>query len=360
MKAEYRDSGKPGYGEIVFSECMLPEKPWEISIQRASDKKYLTGDPKNPWVNEVFFISTQGRDGENNSLVIDAGPDLVDQLDPQITHRIRLRGNGGEPLMATLQIPSITYSREANLDNTADVVEKKTPETPKTETPGPVPPKPEQPRQEPPKPQPPLQAPPEESAARQTPQPEQSQAPENGPERLELENGVPDKSRKYWRWVILAVLILGCIAWYVFDPRFREEPQKAVEETSQNAQQLSLEARINEFFRNPGRTAAGAMELAGKAKPATADEKDAIYRLYYYAAENGDKAALLPYGECIDPSTSQWGTIQKDAPAAFKAYQESGDPQKADAAIKRLRDWLEAQARAGNRQAGAWLKEIEQ
>ena len=189
MKAVYSETGRPGYGLLVFSEAMLPEEPWEVAIQRASDRKFLTGNAANPWVNETCFISLPGKGQADGSLAIEAGPDIVNQLDQQETYRARLRGRDGEPLQAGLRIPSITYSTDSSLDNTANVREDKPAPEP-APVPGPEPVS-------------------EPAATGAEP------APESGPERLNLDEREPEKlaSRNLWRWAILAALILGCLAW---------------------------------------------------------------------------------------------------------------------------------------------------
>lgn len=351
MKAAYRETDKPGYGKLVFSEDMLPDGPWQISIQRASDRKFLTGKGANPWVSETYYLELEGRPEADGSLAIPVGPNLVDRLDQQENYRINLRGENGEPLKARLHIAGISYSPGGSLDNTADVHDQPSGEESVQPEPAPTvsaepiaPPAPQMPE--------PGSTVSDSDAA----SPEKTVEPqEEKPERLDLDAPAEANAQesKVWRWVILALLILGCLAWYFIDPRFEKQSDEEAP-----APQASIASQVQEFFKNPDRSPSAALTLAEQMKPDIPEEQDAVYRLYYFAAENGDANALLAYGECLDPSLPPWGTIIKDAIAAFRAYQKSPQKEEAEKAMDRLHAWLEDQAKSGNEQAKEWLEQI--
>lgn len=340
MKVEYVEGGQAGYGSLVFSGAILPEEPWKVAIQRGSDQKYLTGKKQNPWVGEIFFIDLNGKAAQDSSVTLDVGPGIVDNLDQQENYRITLRGNGGEELRSRLQISAINYSPGGSLDNTADVAQTDAPEqTPEKPEPSPIPePAPE-------------------------PEPAPAPAPEPAPERLEMERQPQGTSPKvhYLRWGLIGLLVLACIAWFWFDPRNKQEP--ASSQTSEEAPKLlppqSSEDQVRGFFKSGKMTPKQAAELAAKLPKGTPGEKDAVYRLYYFAAENGEPSVLLAYAACLDPSQPAWGSIEKNALEAWNAYKKAPDQEKAAQAMTHLRGWLEDQARSGNRKAAQWLAEIE-
>lgn len=336
MKIEYKEDTRPGYGKLIFSEAIIPEEPWKISIQRGSDKQFLSPEAKNPWVGASFFIELAGAGQADGSLALEVGPDIVDRLDQQEVYRLGLKGADGEPQKAQLRVASINYTPGGSLDNTADIsIETREPEP----------------------------------VAKPEPRPEPKPEPKTGPipEKLEFEGAKPaaKSGRSLWRWALLGVLLLACLAWYWLDQRKKEEPaaetpQVAEQPKAAPQQEQSVEEQVRQFF-GGGRMSPGqAMELARKLRSAAPDEQDAIYRLYYFAAQNGEPSALFAYASCLDPSKPAWGTIEKSAPEAWNYYKKSPDQEKAAAAMTQMREWLEEKSRAGDAQAAAWLKEIEQ
>lgn len=113
--------------------------------------------------------------------------------------------------------------------------------------------------------------------------------------------------------------------------------------------------RVAEFFKQSP-TADGAMALAHELRPENSEDQDAIFRLYYFAAQNGNPEGAQKYAECVDPSLPGWGTIKKNAAEAWHFYGEAADGEAARAKVK---EWTENQARTGNRLARDWLKEME-
>ncbi len=350
MKAQYRDNGSPGYGQLILTEALFPDSPWTMSLQRASDKKFLTGRTRNPWVGETVFLAVDGGAGPDGSLIINIGPVIVDQLDPQEQYAITIRGEGQEA-RGRLRVVSVTYSAAGSLG------------TPTAESQASRQPAPALPPETEPQPQ----------AEPQSPsQPNPAETPPRTQEPLQMPPAnVPAKS-KTWRWAILALLVAGCIAWFVLDPRkdsdkpappatSKPEPEQIVTMPPKPAAEPGVEEQVRKFFASGNITPNAAAALAAKLQQKSPAEKDAVYRLLYFAAENGDTSVLPKYGESLDPSVPQFGTIKKDAVEAWAIYKrlKQTSPQAADAAMERLYSWLKKEAGLGNAQARDWLRQID-
>lgn len=341
MKAEYREGQNPGNGIILLQDANELSGVDAIAIQRASDQKFLTGRENNPWVGEVFYFPV-AVNREQDIIEIPIGPDIVDQLDPQEQYAIRIQGRNGR---IRLKLDSITYSPSGSLGNTAQAQEQ-TQTEPVTQPSQPVQP-----------------------TVEQTPEP----SPPNPP--LQLSPQVePAKSGKKTAMIIavLAILALALLAWYFLAqpqnengkeaPATQAPARSAEQPKPKSASPLSAEDQVRQFFKS-GRISPGeAMELARKLPATAAADQDAVYRLWYFAAENHEPSAYLPYGKTLDPSAAPYGTISKNAWEAWQAYEKARekDPQKAEQAMTGLRNWLNEEAAKGNKQAKDWLLQIDQ
>lgn len=139
------------------------------------------------------------------------------------------------------------------------------------------------------------------------------------------------------------------------DEARRAESRRRAEEMAEKARQGDTVARVNEFFAGQ-RDPVAAMHLAQEVPKTTSEQKDAVFRLYYYAAQNGDPEAIRLYAETIDPSKPAWGSIKKDGAEAWDYYGRLPDGQEDRA---RLKTWTETQARTGNSAARDWLESME-
>lgn len=362
MKVAYLDDGQkgPGYGILEFSEAMFPDSPWQIAIQRGTDHNFLSGKKTDQWVGETIYFPVAGDVNEEGSLEIFLDPEVVDSLNIQDQYQVFLKGGDSGPLRARLKIGLITYTPDENRENTARAEQREDP------APAPRPsPKPAQASVEVPK----EPEPPKENTAPLSMQPASPQQPE--------------KSRWHgvWKYAILAVLALLCLAWFLIDPGKRGEDaeQAKTEEPAASAassqrengqpkeeivgastgrpQQAGVEQQVRDFFAAANVTPQGAFNLSGQLPKQTAADQDAVYRLYYYAAEKDFPQALMPYAACLDPSQPQWGTIEKDAPLAWSVYEraKNSQPEAAAAAQKNMLNWLLEQVKAGNAKAREWL-----
>ena len=344
MKAEYRDDpGRgPGNGILVFSETLVPDGPWNVAIQRSTDHNYATGLDGNRWVGEIIFFPLQGEVGADGSLNLFAGPELVDSLDPMEIYKITLKGEDGGEHKTGLTINTITHSQRDSLGNTARP--EAAPEEPKPAAPPPQPPR---------TPEPEPVAPPRPEPVRE-PLSEPLPAPEPAPQAT--------SAKKYWKYAIAALLALLCVGWYFWDKsRPKEENQPAVAQGEQQpapqappAKQLSAAEQVARFFAGNDKTPEAAIKLFENLPKNDDADKDAAYRLLYFAAENGDGQALLEYAKCLDPSRPQWGTIEKDATLALNAYSQAakaGVPGAEDEQAA-LQAWLENRGKGGNLKAG--------
>lgn len=141
------------------------------------------------------------------------------------------------------------------------------------------------------------------------------------------------------------------------DEARRAQARLRQEERAQQAQQGDTVARVNQFFAGQ-RDPVTAMRLAQEVPKDTSEQKDAVFRLYYYAAQTGEPEAMRMYAESIDPSKPAWGTIKKDGAEAWAYYGRLPDGQGEEARAK-LKEWTENQARTGNSAARDWLSSME-
>lgn len=159
--------------------------------------------------------------------------------------------------------------------------------------------------------------------------------------------------------ILIALLACGLGAWYFLNQKgnsnARDQAPAAQKPVAKKEGPKTAAERVRDFFageRDPQK----AMALAGELNPDSSDDKDAVFRLYYYAAENGNPEGALRYAETVDPSLPGWGTVKKDAVEAWRYYARTPN---GDAARAKLREWTESQARAGNTAAREWLPRME-
>lgn len=308
MRAEYHDTpGRPGYGSFKISELALPEKPWSAALQRSSDQAWLGADGQ--WAPEIVFLPLNGNTDKNGDINLNIGPVIVNALDPQEQYRLAVKGIDDNPESDRLRLGAITYSANADL------------------------------------------------AENPQPAPQSEPIPAIPPAH---------PSRRKWlasRYMIFLALIAICLAWYFFDPRKEAEephlpvPMETPAENQEQQQPLSTEQQVAQFFSSADKSPAMAMELFETVQKKTPAERDAAYRLLYYAASNGNQEGMYKYAECLDPSLPLWGTVQKNGPAAYEYYAKVANSKGARA---QLLQWLKEQAAEGNASARLWLREIPQ
>lgn len=335
MKAEYRDGQNPGTGSIFLTQTDGLDSLAAIAIQRASDQKFLTGSENNPWVGEFYYLPVAPI-FQPDCIDIPITKEIVDNLDPQEQYALRLQGSDGR---IRLKLDAITYSPEGSLGHTAKAGAESGKSAPE--------PKPA------PRPEPDL--PPEEPT-------------------LPPMDSRPAPARKKWLVpALLAVLAIAALFFWLNQNKTPEDRQPVAENKAPKSESLpkaqptpqtslSAEEQVRQFFKAGHMAPKDAVALALKLPAKTRQDQDAVYRLWYFAAENGEPAAYLPYGATLDPSAPVYGTIGKSAPDAWQAYEKAREhePQKAEAAMNNLRDWLKTEARKGNAQARDWLLKIDQ
>ena len=351
MKISYSDDTQkgPGHGILTFSETLFPDGPYSISVLRASDHAYLAGGTGGGsiWVGETRFMPVRTETTPEGGITVPVGPEVVDALDPLEKYLVTLKPEQGDELKARLQVEGgITYSPDRRLDNTG----MRAGQAPAAPTP---PPAPE------PEPAPPQAA----VTAEETPLTLSPEPPAPTP-------AAPSRRVSPVLIVALVAALLagGLATWKFFDGKAQEEEaalsgKGATPATELPPTQKSAEEQVRAFFSGPDVTAKAALALAAQLPKATPAEQDALYRLYYFAAESEAPAAFMPYAACLDPAEPRWGTIEKDAAAAYAAYAKAAasDPKVAKTALEaqtRLRAWLEREAASGNARARAWLQEL--
>lgn len=346
MKASFandRQAG-PGHGLLLILGETPEPGPCGVAIQRASDHAFLAAGSE--WKSQKYFLPLEAAQAENG-LAIAIGPDLTDQLATSETYRVILRDASGRESPASLRIDEIIYSPEPKADNAPaarDPAPEQTDEPAQAEAgfPG-------------------LQEP-------------QGQVPESvllpplappTPETPRAENGVQAwKNRKAGFWIMAATIALGCVLLGIFLNSSRQggeaRPEHPAGANASEGSKTGAEVMVRRFFEegSPG-GAQAAMSLAAGIKGSNAAEQDALYRLYYYAAGQGDPGGLAAYARCLDPALPAWGSIQKDALRAWESY-AAAHARGIDSAtaMRRLRAWLEQEKERGNVQAGSWLMQI--
>lgn len=354
-----------GYGVLTCSGEQFSAPEYTIALMRASDHQYLNNDGR--WGQQAYLACVGQERSADGDLKLFIGPKIVNYLDPQDGYRVFLRAENGETFVGQLRVSDVRYSPAGTVDNTAPLP----PEKPREE-PSPATPAPEKPQEEAPSV---TEDAPEETAA-EAAVPEEGEASLTPGERAreeaaaQLQNSLDAHAAKKTKlplFIILALVLLAALAgaWYFFAYAPEEKGTPVRSETEKPAApspQAGTEEQVRLFFNSQEVTPREAAALARTLPATTRAEQDAIYRLYYFASENGEPSVLLEYGACLDPSKPQWGSINKDAPAAWNIYerlrQDGQNGAQGEAAQTVLRAWLKNEAAAGNSQAAYWLTHI--
>ncbi|MBO4313914.1 MAG: hypothetical protein J5838_06415, partial [Desulfovibrio sp.] len=133
------------------------------------------------------------------------------------------------------------------------------------------------------------------------------------------------------------------------------EQERLRKEAEAAAARADARGRARAYLSSAQRTPIGAWELSKELDKATAEQQDAVYRLLYFAASGNVAESFVSYARCLDPAEPAWGSIKKDAAEAWEYYRKAGTPEAAEA-MKKMKEWTEAAAKAGNRDAAAWLR----
>jgi ribonuclease E len=112
--------------------------------------------------------------------------------------------------------------------------------------------------------------------------------------------------------------------------------------------------KVRTFFANPGRTAKAAMELAKELEIKTQDDAEAQFRLHYFAANNDEASAYVPYARALDPSQPAVGSVKKDPADARVFYEKAGDT----ASVEAMKKFIDERAAAGDKDAKAWQSQL--
>lgn len=349
-----------GYGILHLSDLdPMVVGEGRFSLCRAADMCYLT---KNNWQNAEEFQVPQSCMVQNGEVLLYVGPDVVDQLQVNENYRLCLACPDGQSQRSVLAIDSIYYSLAGQKGN-AQIYS----ETPPAAT------------------VPPLQDEPKEP----TPEP-----------MLLMQPPEPASQKRLWPLALgLCILaLLGGVWWYVHpgakvteqttadtapklepnQPSAPAAPPKADTATPDPVPPVaekpksdpaapppSAREQVRTFF--AGLPAAEtALALAKQLPTDTAEDQDALYRLYYFASEGTTSAReTLPFlAKAVDPTTPMWGSITKDAVEAWIYYQKMDTLSDATLTAQAkqqqdaLKTWLTAESAKGNAKATHWLEQL--
>lgn len=336
MKVEYTPDHNAGPAKIIFYDTVVSDGPWSISIQRIADGAYATGGQPESWVKEQCFIPVKSSLISENSLVFPVSKLFAAALKPGGQYLISIKGNSDNIESAVLEIAEDNGVAIENHHN----VQTPQPLTPKKQKSEKV------------------------NKAENEVKLVKDAEPLKDEPLTDLPGPGSDARRKF-RILVLILLILFIIIWYFYAQPYMESMKSSGhdpenQETS-SAQALSVEEQVRRFFRSGNITPGAAIQLAARLDKKTSSEQDAIYRLYYYAAESDEPEGLLEYAGCMDPYRPQWGTISKDGAQAWQIYAKAIQQKApgAEEARDHLLEWLENQAKNGNSRAKSWLDQIE-
>lgn len=364
MKALFDDNTERGRGYACFrlTEVLgldASGTDWTFSLLCASEQQYLG---KEGWQESEEFHEPDIATASNGELVLYVGPQVVDRLLVNENYRIFVKTKGSGTQYATLAITSISQSLGVGAGNVSIYTAPPKPAAPVAPVAPPVP----------------------EAELEPTPgvKPEAADEPAAvetipSPASATAQTSSPAGSSKglLMAGVALCLLLAAGGGWWFMnsqkdaappadvakaDPPTAPTPPvaatPAVPATPPAAAPVVQSAReqARAFFAGQP-TPQAAMELAGKLGSGTEEEQDALYRLYYYAAEEKLPAAYAPLAKAADPTQPQWGSIPKDAVEAWTLYQRlaATDPA-AQQAMDNLKKWLDAQTANGNKEAEAW------
>lgn len=421
MKVEYNDNPAlgPGNGMFIFSDAVIPDGPWSVIITRSSDHNNLTGKKNNMWIGESYYLPLNGKVLPDGSLALYIGPAIVNALDQRETYRITLKSDYGKEQKALLQLATVPIASVESADNTANVgavaeervnlspppsavksaaaaaaaeaaeaqVAQAAPEAPSApEAQENLSPLPDVAAAEAAAHEADLSNPFEEAGANYNEASEsdsldagQSEETDGAGMSLPEESYETEKKRSlWWLWLILLILFLGALGvggWFAYDKYFYKffdktppvdtsapapEAPKSVETPPVADRSKTARQQVDLFFQGQNVDPEQAYRLSQELPRGSQADQDAVYRLLYFASQNDVPGASLQLGDCLDPSTAAFGSINKDGAEAAAAYKkaEKTEPEKARAALNKLMQWLENQANAGNQQARQWLSQI--
>ncbi len=371
MKICYENDAQRGAGNGILrcADDIFGEGAVTFVLQRASDRLFLS---EQGWVPQGSSLQPAAQQREGDTLLLFIGAGVVNQLDTQESYRCTLHTAEGQTLTAALRVQDVLFGPEAPRSNAVTM-------------PPPV-------RAVQPEPTP-------------APQPEAQPEPQPTPlPELDRLDDTPAVQKKSSLPLLLGVgLLLLALAgagawWFLRTPppppshttaqpeqkpaESKPAPDKAAPANAENktaAEKPAMGAtppnapaqpapaaasgaaqRVTLFFGGQERTPQAAAQLSRELPKATPVEQDAVYRLYYFAGENGETSVLMDYAACLDPALPRWGSINKDAPSAWAIYEKAkaaGDANAAAAQVT-LKAWLTKQAAGGDTQADLWLKQL--
>ncbi|MDR3363309.1 MAG: hypothetical protein LBO64_10810 [Desulfovibrio sp.] len=341
-----------GYACFVCSEISGKVAQYTFSLCRASDQTFLG---KSGWQSGEEKHSPDSQHANGSEVTLSVGPSITDALDDNENYRLTIYTEGMSAQSSVFSITNLYRGLQAG----TGAVQMAAPRT--------------DPAQQAPVPG--VLSEPEASLPEPAPQDE---LPEPPPPAEKKRGGLVAMG------VLLVLALSGTAVWWFAlreqpqeaPPQTGEQPQNTQESTPQQpleppqakedvqhpAQPLSAREQVRQYL-GGAPTVQGAMALSRSltaSKEALPSEtQDSVYRLLYFAAQNGDVDAKLQLAKIADPLTHAWGSLRKSAAEAWRNYGAVA-PQRPEAAqaMQNLKKWLEDENAKGNAEARAWIEDI--
>lgn len=347
MKARYKNDGDRGRGFACFecAEVLEPSAQYLFSLCKASDNTFLG---KSSWQSAEEKHSPDEWRQDGGKALLYVGPSIVDRLAENENYQLVLYTENLLPQKANFSIAEVNRSPRTD-QGFVQGVGPATPQTQQIEPPAP------------------------------------SESDASAPERLTESDIAASPSAPPNKLPIIFVLILligGGVWWFTRQKSenppvaeqnaepdqaarpFEQEKNPEETKTPESATPPALPPReqVRQYLRGAP-TAQGAMDLyrilTASPDSAAGDTRDSVYRLLYFAAQQGDAAAVFGLAQCVDPAKPVWGSIPKNGREAWAGYARvaAKEPDAAKA-MHTLKKWLEDEAARGNAHALQWVDEI--
>ncbi|MDR2574431.1 MAG: hypothetical protein LBC94_08865 [Desulfovibrio sp.] len=373
MKVQCHNDERRGHARFICTDLAEPPSGISFSLCRASDQTFLG---KSGWQSAEEHLMPDSHVWESGALALSVGPVVTDSLDENENYRLTLFADRLPPQMAAFSIAGVNRS----LRKSQSLVQGVAPEPEPTEMERQSEDSQNNARKdvgEDTREEPLTMSQPKTSSggfsaafavifvlllllgggfwwhARQKAEADSRNTAQQSIETANAPKGAPDNAAEAAQAESVASGPNGASS----------EARRTANEPPQGSSALTPRERVREFMRDERASAQGAMtlyhDLSGLPDGGSPETRDAVYRLLYFASQQGDAEATFALARCVDPATPAFGTIPKNAPEAWTYYTAvvKEKPEAADS-MRDLKIWLENAAGKGEAQARQWIEAI--